>query len=168
MSDSELRYGWYLAGTKLFIDIYTPELTEGEISAAVDELDPHKLTITLRGKKHILDLCGGVSDPCVNIKPSKAEISLQASSKVAFTHLLKSEKAAAKKHDKAEKYRTMDAAGEDDAPSDLMAVIRNIYQNGSDDTKRAMLKSYQVSCGTVLSTNWAEVSAGTVAPQLPE
>lgn len=62
----------------------------------------------------------------------------------------------------------MDVAGEDDAPSDLMAVIRNIYQNGSDDTKRAMLKSYQESCGTVLSTNWAEVSAGTVAPQLPE
>lgn len=152
---------------KLFIDIYTPELTEGEISAAVDELDPHKLTITLRAKAYFGSLWRCLR-PCVNIKPSKAEISLQASSKVAFTHLLKSEKAAAKKHDKAEKYRTMDVAGEDDAPSDLMAVIRNIYQNGSDDTKRAMLKSYQESCGTVLSTNWAEVSAGTVAPQLPE
>ena len=75
---------------------------------------------------------------------------------------------AAKRHDKAEKYRSMDVAGEDDAPSDLMAVIRNIYQNGSDETKRAMLKSYQESCGTVLSTNWAEVGAGPVAPQLPE
>lgn len=168
MSDSEFRYGWYLVGTKLVIDVYMPGLIEEEISATVDEKDSQKLTITLKGKHHVLDLCGSVSDPCIKIGPSKAEISLKVSSKVAFTHLLKSEEAAARKCNKAEKYRNMDIAGEDDAPSDLMAVIRNIYQNGSDDTKRAMLKSYQESGGTVLSTNWAEVSAGTVAPQIPE
>lgn len=168
MSNNDFRYGWYLVGKKLFIDVYTSGLTSEEISATVDEVDACKLTITVKGKKHLLDLCGAVSDPCINIKPSKAEIALQVSSKAAFTHLLKSEEVAAKRHDKAEKYRSMDVAGEDDAPSDLMAVIRNIYQNGSDETKRAMLKSYQESCGTVLSTNWAEVGAGPVAPQLPE
>ena len=37
-------------------------------------------------------------------------------------------------------------------------LFQQIYANASDDTKRAMMKSYQTSGGTVLSTNWDEVS----------
>jgi suppressor of G2 allele of SKP1 len=36
-------------------------------------------------------------------------------------------------------------------------LFQQIYANASDDTKRAMIKSYQTSGGTVLSTNWDEV-----------
>jgi SGS domain/CS domain len=36
-------------------------------------------------------------------------------------------------------------------------LFQQIYANASDDTKRAMIKSYQTSGGTVLSTNWEEV-----------
>jgi suppressor of G2 allele of SKP1 len=36
-------------------------------------------------------------------------------------------------------------------------LFQQIYANSSDDTRRAMIKSYQTSGGTVLSTNWEEV-----------
>merc|ERR1719447_2533641 len=39
----------------------------------------------------------------------------------------------------------------------LMELFKNIYGDGSDEQKRAMIKSYQTSGGTVLSTNWDEV-----------
>jgi len=37
------------------------------------------------------------------------------------------------------------------------SLLKNIYKGASDETRRAMIKSYQTSKGTVLSTNWDEV-----------
>ena len=39
----------------------------------------------------------------------------------------------------------------------LNKLLKDIFAKGSDETKRAMAKSFQTSGGTVLSTNWNEV-----------
>jgi hypothetical protein len=39
----------------------------------------------------------------------------------------------------------------------LMSLFRGIFAKGDEATQRAMVKSFQTSGGTVLSTNWGEV-----------
>ncbi|KAI4118374.1 MAG: hypothetical protein LQ338_007415 [Usnochroma carphineum] len=46
--------------------------------------------------------------------------------------------------------------------------FQQIYSRADPDTKRAMMKSYQESNGTALSTNWAEVGKGKVETQPPD
>lgn len=37
-------------------------------------------------------------------------------------------------------------------------LFQKLYADATDDQRRAMIKSYQLSNGTSLSTNWEEVS----------
>jgi suppressor of G2 allele of SKP1 len=46
---------------------------------------------------------------------------------------------------------------EDEPAGDINSVLQSIFSQGDESVRRAMLKSYQTSGGTVLSTNWNEV-----------
>lgn len=80
--------------------------------------------------------------------------------KVDFTTLDKKLKQELKKE---EKHEGNDA---------MMYLFKEIYANANEDTRRAMMKSYATSGGTVLSTNWSEVKEkqyeGKDRPTAPE
>ena len=44
------------------------------------------------------------------------------------------------------------------------SFFKKLYATADDDTRRAMMKSFQESGGTALSTNWSEVGQGKVEP----
>ncbi|MCJ1394493.1 hypothetical protein MMC18_007371 [Xylographa bjoerkii] len=83
-------------------------------------------------------------------------------------------KKPAKKSDNDTKDAT-DAEAEDtyidddeDGGDPANAFFKKIFKDADPDTKRAMMKSYQESNGTALSTNWAEVGRGKVETSPPE
>ncbi|KAI0257112.1 SGS-domain-containing protein, partial [Lactifluus subvellereus] len=51
--------------------------------------------------------------------------------------------------------------------STLNEFFQNLFTNADDDTRRAMMKSFQESGGTALSTNWDEVGKGPVPIKPP-
>lgn len=61
------------------------------------------------------------------------------------------------------------AADEDlDGSDPVQGFFQKIYKDADPDTRRAMIKSYQESNGTSLSTNWSEVGKGPVETSPPE
>jgi len=50
----------------------------------------------------------------------------------------------------------------------LNKVFQDIFSNGNDEQKRAMMKSFTESGGTVLSTNWDEVGKSKVKGSPPQ
>ena len=66
-----------------------------------------------------------------------------------------------KKKNWAEVDKEMDKLTSKDKPEGdeaLNGLFKQIYERSDEETKRAMIKSYQTSGGTVLSTNWGEVN----------
>jgi len=51
--------------------------------------------------------------------------------------------------------------------STLNEFFQNIFSNADDDTRKAMMKSFQESGGTALSTNWDEVKKSPVPVKPP-
>lgn len=78
-----------------------------------------------------------------------------------------------KENDKAEKAEGLDSEHEeDDVDSDyggdpVDGFFKKLYAGADDDSRRAMMKSYQESNGTALSTNWMDVGKKKVEPVEP-
>jgi suppressor of G2 allele of SKP1 len=65
----------------------------------------------------------------------------------------------AKKAASSDKWSSMiqEVEKEEEESKDVHGLFQKIFKNCDDDAKRAMLKSYTESKGTVLSTNWSEI-----------
>jgi suppressor of G2 allele of SKP1 len=72
--------------------------------------------------------------------------------------------------------KEIDEQEKEDASKDgnegMWRLFRDIYAKGNEETRRAMIKSFQTSGGTVLSTNWNEVKdkdyEGKDRPEAPK
>ena len=61
-----------------------------------------------------------------------------------------------------------DAEMDDEDGDPTTNFFRTLYKGADPDTQKAMMKSYQESNGTALSTSWSEVSKGPVETSPPD
>lgn len=75
----------------------------------------------------------------------------------------------AKNWDEVEKeVKELEASGQLEDGDPLNNFFKKIFSQGDDDQRRAMMKSFVESNGTVLSTNWSEVGSKKVECTPPE
>jgi suppressor of G2 allele of SKP1 len=68
---------------------------------------------------------------------------------------------------KSDKEMSIDEDPNVGGDSTLNTFFQKIFADADEDTKRAMMKSFQESGGTTLSTNWDEVKKSKVAVKPP-
>jgi len=76
--------------------------------------------------------------------------------------------AAPRARSKWDSFKPEDENGKPEEEAGIDDFFKKLYADADDDTRRAMMKSYQESGGTALSTNWSDVSKGKVETKPPE
>ena len=147
---------------------YTINLTNG----ILPDKSSYKITSSMKCK---LELHKEVENfNWVNLEVNKNDDSLNnPKDKVVHGYYPSSSKV---KKDWSQLDKEIDEQEKEDASKDgnegMWRLFRDIYAKGNEETRRAMIKSFQTSGGTVLSTNWDEVKdkdyEGRDRPEAPK
>ena len=197
VGELKIIYNWIQTGTNITVDItsnhnlnaydikinkksiefidkkegtlkYTINLTNG----ILPDKSSYKITSSMKCK---LELHKEVENfNWVNLEVNKNDDSLNnPKDKVVHGYYPSSSKV---KKDWSQLDKEIDEQEKEDASKDgnegMWRLFRDIYAKGNEETRRAMIKSFQTSGGTVLSTNWDEVKdkdyEGKDRPEAPK
>lgn len=163
----QLEVSFPLAGSDSTYD-YTiePLFSKVDISKSSHRITPHKIEIVLYkstpGKWAGLEGTEAIASELKTKKPEEIPAAVLSKSDVPPSYPTSS-KNGPKNWDKLMGDEEDDKDGED-----VDDFFKQLYKNADPDTKRAMMKSYQESNGTSLSTNWADVGSKKFDTQPPE
>lgn len=115
-----------------------------------------------------------LSNPDPSTLPAADEPTTEASSTVAPAQIKENDKAKGPAYPTSSKSgpKDWDKFGSDekdeDDGADVNQFFKKLYSGATPDQQRAMMKSFQESNGTTLSTDWDSVSKETVKTNPPE
>lgn len=191
-----IRHSWYQSSDAVVVDIFAKNVQKCEVeyqplSLSV-EVDGQRMTINpLFGPITPSDCTHRVTPAKVEIRLKKADLrawaKLEAPASLAplfssaatpsavpvplpeFTHSYPTSSRNKVNWDAVDKDIEKELSQEKPTGEDaLNHLLRNIYKDASDETRRAMQKSMVESGGTVLSTNWADVGSRKVEGSAPK
>ncbi|XP_049848496.1 uncharacterized protein LOC126315301 [Schistocerca gregaria] len=178
---NSIKHDWYQTDTYLTINIFAKSVKPEQLEIDIQE---RRLVVKIHlNPPHVLDFR---LDGCVVpgecrhvLYTSKVEIYLKKQYPGMWKALEETESSVSADETKKNilAYPSSRGAKNWDAlkPEDekltgdaaVDKLFRDIYKGASDEQRRAMMKSYLESGGTVLSTNWDEVKKGKVQGSPP-
>lgn len=169
-----LRFDWYQSETKVVITVLLKGAIEKNYAV---KIEPQKVHMTADGHELLLNLLHPIVVDRSSHKAfsTKVEITLAKETGVRWESLEQKAEVVkevstrqAKNWDRLvseeEKLDEKEAKGE----AALNQLFKKIYSSSSPEVQKAMNKSFSESGGTVLSTNWNEVSKEKVTVKPPE
>lgn len=191
-----LRYDWYQTDQKVVVTVMLKNAKEKNLRVEIElnrlrvTADNYELDLNLFGPIN-------VNASSYQDYPTKVEITLMKNTGVRWTTLerklpdpsetntdlvtstvgapnvngaLSTPLPPIHKRDWDSLAREVEKSEEEEAHSEeaLQRLFRHIYSTSSPEVRKAMNKSYSESGGTVLSTNWTDVSKGKVDVKPPE
>uniref|UniRef100_A0A182J796 SGS domain-containing protein n=1 Tax=Anopheles atroparvus TaxID=41427 RepID=A0A182J796_ANOAO len=171
---AKVKYDWYQTETAVTVTVLLKNAEDKNYSV---QLEQNGLRLQADGIEPIaLNLWNPINvEQCAHkATPNKVEIKLakligqrwEALERKAPAEETSTSSAAKKKHDWDKISKELEK--EDEEKDDVNGLFRKIYADASEDTKKAMMKSYYESGGTVLSTNWSEVGSKEVEVKPPD
>uniref|UniRef100_A0A182JSH5 SGS domain-containing protein n=1 Tax=Anopheles christyi TaxID=43041 RepID=A0A182JSH5_9DIPT len=175
---AQAKYDWYQTETAVTVTIllknaieknYSVQLEQNMLNLRADGIEP--LTITLWNPINVEQSSHKATPSKVEVKLAKLIgqrwDALERKAEPAEGHPQSTGTAAAKKKHDWDKI-SKEIEKDDETKDDVNELFKKIYADASEDTRKAMMKSYYESGGTVLSTNWAEVGAQEVEVKPPD
>jgi len=192
---SDIRFEWFQSASKLTLTFYVKHRSKEDVTVVLDGRSVD-VTIVLDKENnrtyahHIESLFADVDpNPTLEVKSMKVEATFTKKTVYTWPTLEGSGAALAAPetaypatqknlpypNSKGKDWNKValdepKEEGEDKPSGDqaLTALFRQIYGNASDEQRRAMVKSYTESNGTVLSTNWQDVGNKHVKGEAPK
>jgi len=185
------RHDWFQTDTHVTVDLLAKGVKAANLKVLIEE---QNLTITVKldeSSEFVLDLELAdkvvVAESKYELLSTKVEVTLKKAKVAKWKTLQNTGESATQAWDShlegkpnptsvypsSRGAKNWDAIAKGDEEDKLTGdhalnnLFKTIYKDASEEQRRAMMKSYVESNGTVLSTNWEEVGAGEVKGQAP-
>jgi len=179
-SDSMIRHEWYQNATHVIVTVFAKGLAEKDVKPDI-KAKSVELALNLgNGREHqmFFDLFGEIDTAAstMNVMKTKIELKLKKKAEIQWEGLEHDDGVAKlsamadssggvpSAYSSKRDWDSIDSSAKKELEQDkpegeaaLNKLFQDIYGNADDETRRAMIKSFQTSGGTVLSTNWGEV-----------
>jgi suppressor of G2 allele of SKP1 len=181
----KIRHEWYQNPTHVFINIFAKGVKQGDLSIDIEQKSVSVNIKLSENNQYVLDLdlaeAVVPSESSYTIMSTKIEIKLKKEQALKWDTLEYT--GSAKVHPWDSTVSTTPATSQRknwdklvkeeigdeklDGEEGLNKVFQDIYSNATEEQRRAMVKSFVESGGTVLSTNWDEVGKAPVKGSPP-
>lgn len=178
MTVSDFRYQWYQTDSSVIIDVFVKNIDKNSVGVKIN--NGTSVTVLFKTStdtyEKTFDLAHPVKSSSFVVGSVKMEIKLDKASAEQWIALLPTDPVPGEdaphtypsSHIGHHDWDNIDESEGSAKDKNINTFFQSVFENASDEGKRAMMKSFSESGGTVLSSDWNDVGDRKVEPNPPD